>query len=227
MELARTTWPEVEASGANSILAVPVGSLEQHGPHLPLDTDTRIATAVAAGLAARCPRVALAPAVPYGASGEHAAFAGTLLVGHDVLTDFLLEIVRSARASFAGVVVINAHGGNGATLDALRTRAGAEGDDPLLWHAAVREGDAHAGRTETSLLLAIDPSLVDLERAEAGVTAPLERLLPRLRALGVRPVSSNGVLGDPTGASAEEGKTLLDALVHELVGAVTSKWPSR
>ena len=112
MELAGATWRQVEATGARTVLAVPLGSLEQHGPHLPLDTDTRIAGAVAAGLAARCEGVTVAPAVPYGASGEHADFPGTLLVGHEVLADLLVELVRSARRSFAGVVFVNAHGGN-------------------------------------------------------------------------------------------------------------------
>ena len=97
MELAGATWPQVEATRARTVLAVPLGSLEQHGPHLPLDTDSRIAGAVAAGLAARCRGVTVAPTVPYGASGEHADFPGTLLLGHAVLSDLLVELVRSAR----------------------------------------------------------------------------------------------------------------------------------
>jgi mycofactocin precursor peptide peptidase len=226
VELGGATWPQVEATAGRSILAVPVGSLEQHGPHLPLDTDTRIATAVASGLAARSGRVALAPAVPYGASGEHAGFPGTLLVGHQVLADLLVELVRSARASFAGVVLVSAHGGNADTLSSVSRRSAAEGDDVLVWQAAARGGDAHAGRTETSLLLAIDPSVVRFDRAEAGSTEPLETLLPRLRTVGVRPVSSNGVLGDPTGASLDEGRALLESLVRDLVAAVTSRWPA-
>jgi mycofactocin precursor peptide peptidase len=227
VELARATWPRVEAIVGRTILAVPVGSLEQHGPHLPLDTDTRIATAVASALADRCPHVVLAPAVPFGASGEHAAFPGTLLVGHDVLCGFLLELVRSARATFCGFVVVNAHGGNRDALASLSRRSATEGDDVLVWHATVPGGDAHAGRTETSLLLALDPSVVELDRAEAGCSEPLETLLPRLHSQGVRPVSSNGVLGDPAGASGEEGQALFDRLVRDLVGAVTSRWPAR
>ena len=66
-------------------------------------------------------------------------------------------------------------------------------------------GDAHAGRTETSLMLALAPSEVLLDRAAAGDTRPIAELLPELRAHGVREVSPNGVLGDPAGASAEEG----------------------
>ncbi len=215
----------MEATAGGALLALPLGSLEQHGPHLPLDTDTRIADAVARGLAARRADVVVAPAVAYGASGEHAAFAGTLLVGHEPLAAMLVELVRSARAAFRGVVLVNAHGGNEATLADVARRCTAEGDDVLVWRAAVEGGDAHAGRTETSLLLAIDAAAVRLELAEPGCTQPIERLLPRLRSEGVRPVSSNGVLGDPAGASAEEGRDLLAALVADLTASVMTRWP--
>ena len=225
MELGRATWPQVEATGGDTVLAVPLGSLEQHGPHLPLDTDTRIAVAVASGAASRVASLAVAPPVAYGASGEHAGFPGTLLVGHDVLAALLVELVRSARDSFAGVVLVSAHGGNETALWAVSARCAAEGDDVVVWRAASPGGDAHAGRTETSIMLAIDPAAVHPELAAPGCTEPIERLLPRLRAEGVRPVSSSGVLGDPTGASAEEGRELLDHLVTELAAAVVARWP--
>ncbi len=224
MELAGATWPQVEATGGRTVLAVPLGSLEQHGPHLPLDTDTRIAVSVVAGLAARCASVTAAPAVAYGASGEHAGFPGTLLMGHGVLADLLVEIVRSARSAFAGVVFVNAHGGNEEALVGAQSRCIAEGDDVVVWRATTPGGDAHAGRTETSLLLAIAPSSVRLDEARPGRTEPIASLLPRLRAEGVRPVSSSGVLGDPTGASAEEGRVLLDSLVGDLTRTVASHW---
>jgi mycofactocin system creatininase family protein len=224
MELGRATWCQVEASARGHVLALPLGSLEQHGPHLPLDTDTRIASGVAAGLVERLEWVAMAPALAYGASGEHATFPGTLLVGHRVLADLVTELVRSARSAFRGVVVINAHGGNEEALQLLRDRSAKEGDDVLVWSATVSGGDAHAGRTETSLMLAIDPGAVHLELAQAGRTEPIGDLLPRLRAEGVRPVSSNGVLGDPAGASDGEGRALLDQLVTGLTARVSSHW---
>jgi mycofactocin precursor peptide peptidase len=227
VDLARATWPQVEATGGRGVLAVPLGSLEQHGPHLPLDTDTRIAVAVAEGLAGSRADVVLAPAVAYGASGEHAAFPGTLVVGHEVLADLLVELVRSARSSFDGAVLVSAHGGNEEALSLLQARCAADEDDVLVWRLRAAGGDAHAGRTETSLMLAIDPAAVRLELAEAGCTDPLDALLPRLRTEGVRPVSSNGVLGDPAGASAEEGKVLLEALVRDLVATVASHWSGR
>jgi creatinine amidohydrolase len=187
---------------------------------LPLDTDTRIAVELANRLAGERADIMVAPAVAYGASGEHAAFPGTLLINHDVLANLLVELVRSARAAFAGVVLISTHGGNHEGLSLVRQRCRADGDPVLIWTPSLPESDAHAGRTETSLMLAIDPGAVRMDLAEAGCTEPLEVILPRLRTEGVRPIASNGVLGDPQGASAAEGERLLAAMTTELVGAV-------
>ena len=225
MQLGGATWPEVAATRESCVLLVPIGSLEQHGPHLPLDTDTRIAVELALRLSRARPDVVVAPALPYGASGEHAGFPGTLLINHAVLTELLLELVRSARGSFAGVAVISGHGGNREGLAMLGERCRADGDPVVIWSAGVPGGDAHAGRTETSLMLAIDLAAVRLELAAPGCTEPLEVLLPRLRAEGVRPVSSSGVLGDPRGASAAEGEALLGAMTDELTAVLLARWP--
>jgi mycofactocin precursor peptide peptidase len=225
VQLGGATWLEVAATGGSCVLVVPVGSLEQHGPHLPLDTDTRIAVELATRLSDARSDAVVAPAVAYGASGEHAAFPGTLLINHRVLADLLHELVRSARDAFAGVVLISAHGGNHEGLVLLRERCRADGDPVLIWAAGVRGGDAHAGRTETSLMLAIDPGVVRTDLAVAGRTEPLEVLLPRLRAEGVRPISSSGVLGDPQGASAAEGESMLADMTAELVDALEARWP--
>jgi mycofactocin system creatininase family protein len=227
MDLGGATWPEVEATGRGHVLAVPLGSLEQHGPHLPLDTDTKIAVELAGRLAAAVPGVAVGPALPYGASGEHAGFPGTLVVRHDVLAEIVVELVRSARNSFGGVVVISGHGGNGEGLSMAEERCRAEGDAVLVWTARTRGGDAHAGRTETSMMLAIDEGSVRTQLAERGCTDPLETIMPRLRDVGVRPVSSNGVLGNPEGANAAEGRKLLDEMAGALSDAVVRWWPGR
>jgi creatinine amidohydrolase len=227
MQLGGATWCDVAATARACVLVVPVGSLEQHGPHLPLDTDTRIAVELATRLSRSRADVMVAPAVAYGASGEHAAFPGTLLIDHGVLAGLLVELVRSARDAFAGVVLLSAHGGNHEGLALVADRCHADGDPVLVWSAGVRGGDAHAGRTETSLMLAIDPAAVRLDLSAAGCTEPIEVLLPRLRAEGVRPVSSNGVLGDPKGASASEGESLLAAMTTELADALEARWPRR
>lgn len=221
--LGGTTWPEVGPAGVR-LLVVPLGSVEQHGPHLPLDTDTRIAVALAQGLAGSRPDVVVAPPVAYGASGEHAGFPGTLSIGTHALTTVLVELVRSAD-HFAGVVLVNGHGGNLEALRAAVATADDEGRRVLAWGPSVPGGDAHAGRTETSLLLAIDASTVRRERAEPGATDPLAALLPELRRGGTAAVSPNGVLGDPTGASADEGAEVFDRLVADLVAAVDRAFP--
>ncbi len=220
--LGAMTWPEMDRRPGRLLLALPLGSLEQHGPHLPLDTDTRIAVALCERLARRRPDCLVAPAVAYGASGEHAGFPGTLSSGHRALARLLVELVRAARTTFAGVVIVSGHGGNQRALRAVAQVGEAEGDPVLVWSPSAG-GDAHAGRTETSLLLALDPASVRLEAAAPGRREPLPVLMPELRAHGVRAVSPNGVLGDPAGASAAEGHRVLDQLAADLAGAV-ARW---
>ncbi len=200
------------------VLLQPLGSCEQHGPHLPLDTDARIAEAIAHRVAKTTPGVIVGPVLAYGASGEHAGFPGTLSIGTAALTQVLVELVRDADRDFSGVLVLNAHGGNVDALHAADEQSTREGRRLCVWHATVPGGDAHAGRTETSLLLALAPHLVRPAR-DAGALDPLRTLLPALRSGGVRAVSGNGVLGDPRGASSAEGHLLLDQLVASAVRA--------
>ena len=216
MNLADLTWPTVAAD----VLVVPLGSTEQHGPHLPLSTDTDIATALARRLVQRRQDCVLAPAVPYGASGEHAGFAGTLSIGHEALETLLVELVRSATDTFAHVLLVNGHGGNVPTLAAACARLRDESRDVLVW-SPKWGGDAHAGRTETSVMLALDPDRVG-ESREAGATGNLIDLLPQLRRGGLRSVTENGILGNPEGASAEEGADLLSEAVDDLENTLIS-----
>jgi len=222
-EVPVPTWTEIASTGGDCLLVVPIGSFEQHGPHLPLDTDTRVATAIVDEVA-ELPFVVVAPPLAYGASGEHAGFAGTLSIGSEVLADVLVELVRSARGSCAGVVFVCAHGGNADGLRLAKERSRSEGDRVFVWGARIDGGDAHAGRTETSLMMAIAPDDVRSGELTRGRTEPLEELLPELREGGVKAVSANGVLGDPTLATAAEGRLLFGALVDELSNALESWW---
>ena len=210
-ELRQLTSPEVDERAATTLL-VPLGSVEQHGPHLPLDTDSRIALALAHGIADRLGDALVAPVVAFGSSGEHAGFAGTLSIGTDTLRAVLLELARS-NDSFMHLVFVNGHGGNLEALSDADSILTAEGRSVLAVSASTPGGDAHAGRTETSLMLAIAPDPVRLDRAEPGATSPIDELLPVLRAGGVLAVSPNGELGDPTGANAEEGHALLQSMI--------------
>lgn len=207
--LAGLAWPDVRPG---LTVLVPTGSTEQHGPHLPLDTDTVIAAAVAAEAAAQsgAADVVVAPALAYGASGEHQDFPGTVSLGHEALLLVLVELARSLSVWAERIVFVNAHGGNVPTLVRGVRQLAAE-NHRVGWVPCGFAGDAHAGRTETSLMLHLSPERVRLDRAVPGNTRPIADLMPALRSGGVKSVSPLGVLGDPAGASAAEGKALLDS----------------
>jgi len=219
--LGSARWPEVEA-GPRRLLVVPLGSLEQHGPHLPLDTDTRIACAVASRACAGRAGVGIAPPVAIGASGEHADFPGTLSIGTTALSLLLIELGRHASLYWPATLLVNGHGGNGPAIAEAVARLRNEGRECHVWHAGLGSGDAHAGRTETSMMLALASPEVLLEHAKAGDIRPISDLLPELRTHGVRKISPNGVLGDPAGASAAEGARLLDLLAASLIETLDS-----
>jgi mycofactocin precursor peptide peptidase len=219
--LGERTWSELAAAPSPPVLVVPIGACEQHGPHLPLDTDTRIAVALAERLATgyEPDTIMITPAIGVSASGEHAGFAGTLSLGAEVVEAMLVELVRSADWC-AGVVFVNGHGGNLVAVRRAVATLAAEGRRVVSWWPQT-EGDAHAGHTETSLMLCIAPQLVRLDLAVAGRTEPIADLIDELRVDGVGAVSPTGILGDPTAASAERGIAVLHSLVADLTETVT------
>lgn len=232
MRLGNATWPEVDGisrrtSGGQApapIVLIPVGSTEQHGPHLPLATDTIIAEELAGRAVHHTDGLMVGPTIAVSASGEHADFPGTLSIGSRVMSSVIVELVRSADWA-AGVVLVNGHGGNHeAITDAVATLT-AEGRQALVWWPSWPKrldggpADLHAGRIETSMMLAIDPGLVRLELAIAGPDVSVDEL----RARGVRAVSSSGVLGDPDGASGGEGERFITAFVEDLVHQI-ERW---
>jgi mycofactocin system creatininase family protein len=221
--LGDLSWPEAERlAAAGAMLAVPVGSTEQHGPHLPLSTDTDVAVALAARLAARRGDVVVAPPVGYGSSGEHAGFAGTLSIGQEALELMLLELGRSAAGTFGQILFVCAHGGNREPAARAVARLCAESTDALLWMTGgvLAGGTGSGSRLPAAIQLALDPGRVRMALAEPGNPAPVAELMPLLRAAGVRAASRNGVLGDPAGASAAEGAALLEALTADLLSTV-------
>ena len=222
-DLANQTWPEVEM---DQLLIIALGSCEQHGPHLPLNTDAVIAEALAAQIAQRLERLGIrnvvAPPLAFGSSGEHQDFPGTLSIGTDALRQVLVELVRSASTWCTRMLFINGHGGN---LDALGSAVGhmrGEGHDVAWIDCAMPGGDAHAGHAETSLMLVLDPEHVGSYEQIQGNTEPIQTLLPHLRSSGIAAVSANGVLGDARTASAEHGRHLLEEAAEDMTRVVVA-----
>lgn len=211
----------------HSIIALPIGSCEQHGSHLPLDTDSRIAMALCERLASSNNNILIAPTIAVTASGEHAGFPGTLSIGTAALTTVIVELVRSATWA-TGIVLVNGHGGNAHAVHAAI--AILDNEQHLVtswWPQFGSDDDAHAGCTETSLLMAIAPEAVRMELAEVGVISPLATIVEKLRLHGVASVSPNGILGDPLHASAAYGHELLARLTSQLIAHVeheTAPW---
>lgn len=219
--LTELAWTDArELADAGALLAIPLGSTEQHGPHLPLSTDTDLAVALCEQLAQARSDVVVAPPVCYGSSGEHAGFAGTLSIGQDAIELLVTELGRSACETFAHVLFVSAHGGNAGPVSRAMDRLRAESRDVAVFMPRWK-GDPHAGHTETALMLAIRPLTVHMHRAVAGNTSPIGELMPRLRSGGVRAVSETGILGDPVGATGTQGGLLLDCLTTALTMEVT------
>ena len=233
MKLGDATWRDVSAATRigrsidgvlTPVLLIPVGSTEQHGPHLPLATDTLIAEEIAGRAVHMTDGLMIGPTISISSSGEHAGFPGTLSIGETVMANVVLELARSADWA-AGVVFVNGHGGNASAVSRAVARLTTERRNALAWWPKWPKrndggpSDLHAGRIETSLMLAIDPGLVRFELAEAGPDASIDEL----RAKGVKAVSPTGVLGDPGGASGGEGERFITTFVEDLVHEV-EKW---
>ena len=215
-------WTITDLVDVRPIVVVPIGSWEQHGPHLPFDTDSVIATELVrrATESLSDVRTFVVPPINFSASGEHAGFPGTISIGGDTTTRTLVELARSCDWA-DGIVFVNGHGGNARAMRSAMDVIAAEGRRAASWSPTTTDPtDTHAGHVETSVMLAIDPARVRMDRARIGTTTPLSDIIGDLRDHGVRAVSDNGVLGDPTRANAEDGRSILDAWTTSLVDAI-------
>lgn len=215
---------ELEERGRR-LLALPLGATEQHGPHLTLGSDSRIAVALAYRLAERRSDVVVAPVLPYGSSGEHAGFPGTLSIGGELLERVVVEIARSMGPEFVGLVIVSAHGGNYDSVRRAIETLRRERQRALAWSPVIPDGDAHAGHVETSLILALAPQQVRMDLAQPGLKRPLAAIISDLREKGVRAMAPNGVIGDPMRATADEGHRLLNYLTDQLDRVVDRTFP--
>jgi creatinine amidohydrolase len=172
------------------------------------------------------------PPIAIGASGEHEAFAGTLSIGTPALEAVIVELGRSALPPagssrprpFRAVLFVNGHGGNVEALARATALLVAESRDVAVWHPQVPGGDSHAGRTETSMMLHLDPEAVRVDRIEPGSTARWREIGETVRTAGLAAVTSNGVLGDPTAADPAHGAEVFAALADELREFAGRRW---
>jgi len=234
LELDKLTWPEVQAEleAGRDTVVVAFGATEQHGPHMPLATDALIGDELARAVAERIDAF-VAPTVRVGCSAHHMDFPGTLSLEDETFHAIVRDLVHSlARGGFRRVVLLPTHGGNFAPLAGALEQLGDVGDlkvvaltdlSALLRIATVGsdeygvplgEGGLHAGEWEASMLLAVEPSLVRMDRAEAGFTGELQEAIERMFAGGTKAVSENGAIGDPTRASAEHGRRYWEVAVE-------------
>jgi creatinine amidohydrolase len=234
LALDRLSWPEVKAEieAGRDTVVIAFGATEQHGPHMPLATDALLGDHFAWLLAERLGGFA-APTVRVGCSAHHLDFAGTLSIEVETFHAIVRDLVASLlRGGFRRIVLIPTHGGNYAPLAAAvekldssrRERIVALTDLSVLFEIArlgesehgvpLSEGGVHAGEWETSMMLAIEPGLVGMERAEPGFTGSIEEAVGGMFAGGVSSISENGVVGDPRQASAEHGRRYWDAALE-------------
>jgi creatinine amidohydrolase len=232
------------ADPAGWVVLLPLGAIEQHGPHLPVDVDIHCATEVCRAVAAADDRVLVAPPVPWGVSHSHMGFAGTISLRPETLLQLLRDVCGSILASgFRGLVLVNGHNGNkymaGQVVAELPRAEGvflgfvtyfdlALSEFRRLRHSPVG-GEAHAGELETSLELFLRPERVSDDRPLQPVPAISESGFLDLAARGplehgfgpMARTFPRGVMGDAVSARAELGGSLFAAAVAGLAGIVT------
>jgi len=240
VRMNQMTWPDIKSAmeqGYETVV-VAVGSTEQHGPHLPTMTDTRIGDAVTQRVAMKLGHTLQAKTIGVGCSSHHFGFPGTISLRDETLKMIILDYIDSlVRSGFKRIVFLPMHGGNFATvkaaveesrhahrgieiigvtdlaklLDCLNAASAEFGISPS-------ESGAHAGESETSIMLALEKDLVLTDRLAPGYVGPTgERELKILREQGMSALTKIGVLGDPRRASAEQGESYLDRLTEFLV----------
>jgi creatinine amidohydrolase len=240
----RLSWPEVrEAAEREVVCLIPVATLEDHGPHLPIDTDLRITAEICRRAAEAAPdEILLLPPIPHGYSPHHMDFPGPITIAWDTFTRYCRDVGTSlARHGFERMLFLNGHGSNQnlvetaarlVMLDHPGVLAAAafhtSGRESARLIAEIRDSDyggmAHACELETSMYLAIDPDAVDMDKAvdeqgyPAGEHARLDWADGPLKLMPWwSSFSVTGVQGDATKATPEKGEALLAAAVQECV----------
>jgi creatinine amidohydrolase len=217
-----------ERDRASAVALLPIGSFEQHGPYLPLATDTLVACAIAREIAAAHP-VRLLPPITISCSHEHVDWPGTVSISASTLYAVVRDIAGSLRDSgAAGLVLVNGHGGNYVLGNVVQESAAmALFPGPGDWMRAMAgagvqtsiDSDMHAGELETSILLHVHPELVR-PGYEAGDHLADDR--DHLLTLGMTPYTDSGIIGRPSLATAAKGKAVLTGLVEAFGGYLSA-----
>jgi creatinine amidohydrolase/Fe(II)-dependent formamide hydrolase-like protein len=236
--LGELTWPEAQKRfKVVDVALLPVGAIEQHGPHLPLDTDAFDAEYLACQVAEACkePKPIVLPLIPYGVSYHHEDFSGTISVNPETLSQLVYEIgLSAARHGIIKLVIINGHGGNSPALHFAAQMINrdahiftcvdsGESSDPDIYAMVETPNDVHAGEIETSTTLAVRPEMVRLDTAKKFIPRFSSRYLNFTSKRRVDwyahtdKISTSGVLGDPTKATAEKGRRMWDEMIKNLV----------
>jgi len=234
LEMDRMSWPEIRAEqerGRDTVVLA-FGATEQHGPHMPLATDALLGDHLARLVAEQLDAF-LAPTVRFGCSEHHLEFPGTISISEPTFHAVVADVVSSlARGGFGRVIMIPTHGGNfgplAAAIDAIGADPGIEVRaltdlGALLaiaqlgereYDVPLGEGGIHAGEWETSMLAAIHPEMIRLDRREPGYTGDPGQAVGAIFSAGVHSVAENGVIGDPARSSAEHGERYWDEVLR-------------
>jgi creatinine amidohydrolase len=236
VEWARLTWEEAaEAVQRQPFAILPLGAIEEHGPHMTLGSDCSAADAFASRLASETECILL-PTIPYGQVWSLKGFPGSLTISNETLVALLVDLCTSLGAhGFKGVIGVTGHLGNLAGMKSASRVLYDAGGTPLLslFYPGLDEIAArvcttprahrsiiHADEIETSLLLAMDPQCVRMEKAVSEYPAfPADF---DERAIPWDTVSKTGAFGDPTQATREKGRQMLDFVTAKAVGIVAS-----
>jgi creatinine amidohydrolase len=238
MILAELHWPEVAKLDREKIVAViPVGSMEQHGPHLPFSVDILASSRIAEDLEKRIPEILLLPPLWAGVSAHHMDFPGSITLRAKVFIDLLHDICASLyHHGFRRMVLLNGHGGNRSSLEVLGqelfVKFGLTINTLAYWDlvpdlvkslkSTKSSGMGHSGELETSLMLYLSPHLVNQKDIPQGILG-IEEPGPTSgikRYMNMKDHSQPGVIGMPSAATVEIGKKLYDGALGALEKAI-------
>jgi len=240
IRMTEMTWPDIESAigRGHTTVVVAVGSTEQHGPHLPTMTDTRLGDELAQRVAMKLGRTLQANTISVGCSEHHLAFPGTISLRPDTLRMIILDYADSlVRGGFKKIIFLPLHGGNFQTVQEavkeaqtalpgveiigvtdLRKLLGCLSSASAEFGVTPNESGGHAGESETSIMMFLEKNLVITDRFAPGyVGVTGEREFNIMLKQGMRALTENGIHGDPTKASAHKGEVYLDRLAEFLL----------